>query len=120
MKRDFELVRLILLRAEAAPDFSVSSSAFEGYDEPTVARHFALLEEAGFIDANLARYEGRGALQGTVERLTWAGHEFLDTTRNETVWNRTKELVKEKSGSASFEVFKALATEVSLGLFGLK
>lgn len=52
--------------------------------------------------------------------VTWAGHEFLDTARNETVWTRTKELVKEKGGSASFEVVKALATQVSLAFLGLK
>jgi hypothetical protein len=122
VKRNLELVRLILIRGEAADDFTLRSSAFaaEGYDEKTVARHFQLLEEAGLVEANLLCVESRGALQGMVERLTWDGHEFLEATRNETVWSRTKELVKAKGGGASFEVVKALATQASLSYFGLK
>jgi DNA-binding transcriptional ArsR family regulator len=122
MKRDLDLVRLILIRAEEAEDFTLRSSAFaaEGYDERTVARHFELLEEAGLIEVNLLRTETLGALKGQLERLTWDGHEFLDATRNETVWSRTKELVKAKGGGASFEVVKALATQASLSYFGLK
>ena len=122
MKRDLELVRLILIRAEAADDFTLRASSFaaDGYDQKTVARHFQLLEEAGLIEANLLRTESLGVLQGMLERLTWEGHEFLEATRNETVWSRTKAIVGEKGGSASFEVLKALAMEVSLGYFGLK
>lgn len=122
MKRDLELVRLILMRAEEADDFTLRSSGFvaEGYDEKIVARHFQLLEEAGLVEANLLCAEAQGALEGQLERLTWAGHEFLDATRNETVWSRTKELVKAKGGGASFEVVKALATQASLTYFGLK
>jgi hypothetical protein len=32
-----------------------------------------------------------------VERLTWEEHEFLSNAKNEEVWIRTKQMVKEKA-----------------------
>lgn len=68
MKRGLELVRLILLRAEAVDDFMLRLSSFtaDGHDEQTVARHFHVLEEVGLIEANVVCVEGHGALQGTL------------------------------------------------------
>ena len=36
----------------------------------------------------------------------FAGHEFLDTYRQDASWNKTKALVIEKTGSLSFEALK--------------
>lgn len=120
MRRDMDLVREILLRAEDTEYHRLKSSAFEGKDELTVARHFELMKEAGLIEADLLCLpEHRGVERGTVLRLTWEGHEFLDAARNEDVWKRTKEIVKEKGGSVSFEVLKSIVTKVALSLFGL-
>ena len=49
--------------------------------------------------------------------LTWQGHEFLDTITNQTVWNRVMSKLQDKGGSASFEVVKALAIEISKQYF---
>ena len=49
--------------------------------------------------------------------LTWEGHEFLDAVRHETVWAKTKEVVKSKGGSVSFEVLKELAIQTFKSTF---
>lgn len=40
--------------------------------------------------------------------LTWEGHEFLDAARNNTVWRKVLQLVKDKGASVPFEVVKQL------------
>jgi len=50
------------------------------------------------------------------KRLTWAGHEFIEAARNDTVWHKTKTLVKEKTGTLTLEVLKLGLTEVTKGL----
>jgi hypothetical protein len=37
--------------------------------------------------------------------LTWAGHEFADNARSDTLWNQAKTIVKEKAGSVSIAIF---------------
>ena len=39
-----------------------------------------------------------------VQRLTWAGHEFLDNARNDRVWNKVTSTIKNAATTASFEV----------------
>lgn len=116
-----ELVRSILLRAEDAGYAELSSEAFaeDGFDSAVVAAHMQLLEEAGLIEANLLTLEGYGAVQGHVNRLTWAGHDYLDAIRNSGVWAKTKKLIVEKVGSAPLEVFKAVAVKLVLQQVGI-
>jgi hypothetical protein len=120
MKRDMDLVRLILIRIEDAAhgEFDTGSLSPEGYDRRTVAQHVELLEEARLLEANLLRLESEGAIGGRVERLTWDGHEYLAAVRNATIWSRTKKLVGEKLGSAPLEVFKSVATKLALDQIG--
>jgi hypothetical protein len=52
-------------------------------------------------------------------RLTWEGHEFLDAARKDSLWQKAKALVLEKTGGASLELIKdvlmKLAREALLG-----
>jgi len=120
MKRDMDLVRMILLRVEAAETtgLSVSGLALDDYDSSTVARHIELLDEAGFVEAALLR--GGGEIVGAqIQRLTWAGHDFLDAVRDDTTWQKTKQQVATVVGSASLEVIKAVATATTMRALGL-
>lgn len=118
MQRDMDLVRRILLQtADADADrIRTTSVHVDGYDERTVARHMELMHEAGLIEANLYTTEELGALRGYVNRITWAGYDFLDAARNDTVWTRTKALVAEKGGSVPFELLKEALVHVGRGL----
>jgi hypothetical protein len=122
MKLNLDLVRAILLHIEAAPpNQDVGPIRLDGYDEDEVLAHLDLLAERDLIDANITR-AGSGAKRiyaAYVKSLTWEGHEFLDNARNEEVWSRTKALVKERGGSASFEIVKALLTQAALNFFRL-
>jgi hypothetical protein len=110
MKRDMDLVRDILGKLEAAePGAGVPADAFPGHAPQVVACHFKLLAEAGYLDANLYELEELGPLDGSVQRLTWQGHEFLDATRDATIWRRVKAKAAEHGGSVPIGIAKDLA-----------
>jgi hypothetical protein len=104
MKRDLDLVRRILLHLEGEGENASPSgwSAFveDGYDLPTIHYHVRLLHDAGLIEADEI-VPG----QWWPERMTWAGHEFLDAARNEELWQETKRRVAGSVGSAPFLLF---------------
>jgi len=113
MKRDMDLVRSILLKLEQK-DIG-RSVTIDGFEDETVSRHLELLEEAGLIKATIIPLDNRPSLV-LVERPTWQGYDFLDAIRSDQVWNRTKTLVAEKTGSTAFEVIKAVATAIATKL----
>jgi hypothetical protein len=70
-----------------------------------------LLAEAGLIEA-----QDLTTLSGSLwlpKRLTWAGHEFLDAAKNETVWRSAKAFVVEKTGTLTMELLKVGLSEVT-------
>lgn len=48
-----------------------------------------LLHEAGFIEG-VAFHPLGAESEFAVHRLTWSGHEFLDSVRDPEIWRRTK------------------------------
>jgi hypothetical protein len=120
MKRDMDLCRRILLEVDANPG-AVGQVPLqldiEGRDPQEVSYHVLLLNDAGLIEArnmsNLTSFDWRP------ERLTYAGHEFIDKSRKDSVWQKAKGVVLEKTGGLSLDVLKAvlakLATDAVLG-----
>jgi hypothetical protein len=109
--RNMDLFRTILLMASEQDDKMVSPRMMQvpGYEEYMVARHIRLLEDAGFVEANILNVEGQGDLRGMVERVTNQGYDFLDSIRDESVWNRTQEFVKSKGGGFTLGMLAAVA-----------
>jgi DNA-binding HxlR family transcriptional regulator len=122
MKRDFDLLRQILLTAEnLPPESSLSNSKLliEGYSPDVISAHVQLLHEAGFIAASISKEIGPVPRGFHVYRLTWSGHEFLDAIRDTEVWRKTKATAASKGAALTFELVKAIATayvKVQLGL----
>lgn len=48
----------------------------------------------------------------SVGALTWEGHDFLDKIRENTMWNRTKNRIKENALPMTLEVIKTIATSL--------
>jgi hypothetical protein len=108
MKRDMNLIRLLLLETEGEepkPDLSPYNDAQRIY-------HSALLIEAGLVDGQIIQdSDGQPAATVTL-RLTWAGHEFLDAARNDTIWH--------KAGGAGQKSWSAGLQPAFNGIFGEK
>lgn len=112
MKRDMDLVRELLIRLADAERPLRFSDLVQGRNEDSqeysvAAYHMRMLvEEAGLvrgIDASSSSGEDWLEL-----RLTWQGQDFIDSIRDPTVWDRTKEGVK-SIGGASWDLLLELA-----------
>jgi len=57
-----------------------------------------------------------GGSDWKAKRLTWAGHEFIEAARNDTVWQKTKTVVREKTGALTLEMLKLGLTEMGKAL----
>lgn len=113
MKRDFDLIRDILLKVEADEDALGTGwikLAIEGRDARIVSYHVRLLDEAGLLEAQ--DLESKGHFEWQPKRLTWAGHEFLDAARDEARWEKAKKLTAETAGNLSFEGLKYVLFEL--------
>lgn len=104
MNRDMDFIRDILIRIEDDPQmdgtrefYFVTADEFGFPDRSSdeLAYNFSLLVEAGFVEG------GAGAvLPIIVRRLTWHGHEFLDSIKDAGIWEKTKERIKGLPGVA--------------------
>lgn len=115
MKRDMELVRQVLIALEE--DAHVVPS-IDGYTDTEVMYQIKILANGGFLEAEDATANSRD-YYFVVESLTWEGHEFLEAIRSQTIWDRTKEMIKEKGGSLPVEIVKTLAIEAAKKYVGL-
>lgn len=97
MKRDMDLIRLLLLQLEGDED--ASKRLRSHYEEAAVVFHGALAIEAGLIHGFVSE-DAEGQPEGVITiRLTWEGYEFLESVRNETTWNKAKTtLIKSGTG----------------------
>lgn len=50
-----------------------------------------ILADAGLLDSYEPTYGDDRIYAFSVGSLTWAGHDFLDKIRENTLWNRTKD-----------------------------
>ncbi|MDF1608414.1 DUF2513 domain-containing protein [Hoeflea sp. YIM 152468] len=108
MKRDMDLIRLILLEIEEKDSGSGQTITIGdiGHPSEVVTEHLFMLKNAGFIEGiDASHMQGRHML---VQRLTWNGHEFLNTVRDPEVWAKTKKGA-DKVGAFSIEVLSEIA-----------
>ncbi len=102
MKRDMDVVRKLLLRAETAQG-SVS------VNDPLETYHVRIMLDAGLIDGRIsADVTSDAPRHSHIHNLTWAGHDFLDAARDETVWRTAKEKVLKPGASWTFELLKEI------------
>ncbi len=91
MKLDKDLVRDILLAVEAykGDPREWKDIRIESKDREEIAYHVCILAEAGLLEAeDLSSPDG---YDWRATRLTYEGHEFLDTVRDSEMWKLTKD-----------------------------
>ena len=117
MKRNWDLIRRILLKLEekADTDSFLHSDQVKGYAAEVVAYHYKLMADAELI--NIDDISDMGGEDYAALSLTWQGHEFLDNIRNDTVWNKVKATIKSKGVDLSFELIKTVAVATVKSLF---
>ena len=93
MKREMDLVRDLLLQIEQFDQGYGGDVEIEAGDhEPqVVAEHLRLLLEARLIEGDAVPDDEYAFDHILPTRLTWLGHDFLDTVRDPEIWKKTKE-----------------------------
>jgi hypothetical protein len=101
-----DLVRLLLMRSEGDKDAATASKRFTVEER---AYHVQLLIDVGLVEGVVMKGP-QGALTGAmVSRLTWAGHDFLQSVRDDTVWKKAKKQVLKPGASWTFDILKEWA-----------
>lgn len=121
MRLNQECVRSVLLTLEeintpVRPTMLndlLDSPGLTDYSEDDVIYTVQTLIYANFIDAKPLRTFD--SIDYMIYSITWEGHQFLDTIRDEKVWRETKNVAKTFT-SASLEILSKIATEVMVGL----
>jgi len=108
MKRDMDLIRKVLLAIEDQYiDVPLYNLKVEGYDLESIAYHCKILYEAELISDYKRLFADFG-----VGSLTWEGHEFLDKIRDDTVWGKTKETMKDKGIPFGLDAVKQISSAI--------
>lgn len=111
MKRDMDLCRKILFAIEEQyVCTSIYNLKIDGYTTEEVAYHCKLLYEAGLIKDCVVKHASNRIISFGVSRLTWEGHDFLDKIREDTLWNKTKGFIKDKTLPMTLDVIKEIVT----------
>ncbi|MEM7068552.1 MAG: DUF2513 domain-containing protein [Pseudomonadota bacterium] len=115
MKRDMDLIRELLLKFESGqarietlsdedarnmgitklPDLSAS-------DSKHILHNLWLMQDANLIVGEDARE------YWITNHITWRGHDFLDSIRDDEIWRLTKDGAK-KAGGFTFDILGQLA-----------
>ena len=110
MKRNMELIRKVMLAAENIKDpYELVDPKIEGHNETEISYHIALLDDAGLLHGQ--DRSAIGVFRWSAGVLTWKGHEFVESVRDEKVWKEALAIAEKAGGGAVFELLdKALAT----------
>lgn len=114
MKRDMDLVRTILLEIEKSDSFvDASNFATNNHSFDEVCYHVDLMGSYGLIDAKTYKGGSGSYIECTIYGLTWDGCDYLDAIRDESIWKKTKEIIKNSVGSTTMALIKEAACMVT-------
>ena len=113
MKRDMEIIRKVLLAIEEQyVDVSIDDLEVDGVDMKTVAYHCKILYDGGYISEYNAQFADDELYFFGVGSLTWEGHEFLDSIRDDKIWSNVKSTITKKGLPMVIDVVKDVAAAI--------
>ena len=80
------------------------------YDAETIKYTLMKLHETDYLKDNLSIISGR-LVEYSTGALTWEGHKFLDTIRDQKIWKTTKEVASHLE-SVSITLISNIASNV--------
>ena len=111
MKRDFDLIRALLLQFETKEDpLATENPTVEGFSYEMVSYHCRLLHDAGLLRCEPIKSKSDRIIRVLPFELTWEGHEFLAKIRSETTWGKIKSQAKDSGLSLSLSIVSEIAS----------
>lgn len=120
MKRDMDLIRIILRKAEDCNDaYGMESPVIDGYSDAQVAYHIYLLIDGGLIESKDCSGSFQGEDQYSGLNLTSKGQDFVCSSRDDAIWKKATGIISKPGVAFTIDILlillKKLAAE-SLGL----
>lgn len=120
MKLNHDCVRALLLFIEDNLEYQnqiiVNEISIGKFESSEIIYAADKLIEAGYITADRHIYSGHNLIPTIVVlSMTWNGHKFLDTIRDNHVWKQTKTIVS-KFSSVSLALIENIASKVIIEL----
>lgn len=125
MKRDLDLLRKILLAIENADEFCYYNGIPDLASDigcsnlELVSFHVSLLVDNNYIEVSDISCCGINYDDYVIKRLTADGCDYLDNIRNDTIWNRTKEVISNAGGTCALDIVKSIAGKIILNQAGI-
>ena len=120
MKRDLELIRKLILAAEASPTGYVKVDIeIEGYSPEQIGYHSYLLVDAGLAKGVDITSLGNTSPIWRILHLTSAGHDFADAARDEGTWRKATGIVKDNAGSVTLDMMKQVLISLIKNALGI-
>jgi hypothetical protein len=121
MKRDMELVRkiLILMSTSEQGPHTDWQSELPDYTAEQIFHHAHLMSQGGLIDVDDASSMDDLLPMALPLSITWNGHEFLDATRDPTLWEQARTTVLKPAGGVAFTVLLEWAKAESMRRLGM-
>ncbi|GHT12324.1 hypothetical protein FACS1894170_07000 [Planctomycetales bacterium] len=114
MKLEINIIKSLLADIENSADypepFIINKVDGVEADSVTINYHLVLMIEAGLISGlEKINHDKRYVL---VERMTWAGHDFLANAKNPDIWKRFEE-ASSSFGSFSINILQSALTNIA-------
>ena len=121
MKRDWDVIREVLIEIEEMPDKDRFNKSYtlggqKTPEEMSKAEHALLLWQGEYVTGTYGNTAyGAGII---MPGLSWAGHDLLDTLRSKPVWEKIKTTAKDKGIELTFEAVKSLGSLALKSIIG--
>ncbi|WP_457095886.1 DUF2513 domain-containing protein [Lysobacter sp. P5_B9] len=106
MQRNMDLIRQVLLSAEAGPPYP----SIEDYPPQAVRYHQMLAIDAGLAKGLHRTYQENATDIPdvvVVQGITWQGHDFLAAVRDDNNWAKLKKFLVESGKAVTLETLIA-------------
>lgn len=115
MKLNYDCVRDLLLYLEEnltyENDVVINNISIKNYTEAELVYTAEKLYEANYLNCMKPLYIDEEIPSIIVLSLTYNGHQFLDTVRDNAVWDKTKK-ISSSIASTSLKILENIATNV--------
>lgn len=123
MKRDMELIRKIVLAVEDHEHgYAPNPLKIEGYTSEQIEYHAYILVQGGLAEGSFTSDMRSSSPTAHIKNLTWEGHEFAASAREDSTWHKVKAQVKSQGkqlSSMPLDIIKALLVLTLKSEFGL-
>ncbi|WP_131782560.1 DUF2513 domain-containing protein [Legionella gresilensis] len=110
MKRNWDMIRSILLKVEELePNALLNLDVFPVEIHNEISYHLEILEEAGVLIGKIHKTPGGSPHGFHLIRLTWLGHDLLESIRSELRWVEIKKQIHAKHIELNLENIISIA-----------